>query len=225
MIAACAGEPSPIPTPTTAPPVRVVTTASAQPFVRAITDRALTGPAPFSIMLAASQAELLAAAQESAIGITLFAPDGAGLWATPLGKEPVAVIVNPANSIEGMTLAQLQDIYAGRDTMWAAAAREDGDDSRLFFEAVALRGLRPAATIGLAPSPEAMITFASTTPNGIGYLPLRWADERVKPIALDGLAPTDEGYPLIALVVAVSKTEPGGPARDWLVNVQSGDGK
>jgi phosphate transport system substrate-binding protein len=203
----------------------VVTTLSAQPFVREITDRALTGPTPFSITLAASQAEALAAAHESAIGIMLFIPDGTGLWATPLGEEPIAVIVNQASPIDGLTLAQLQDIYAGRDTMWAAAAREDGDDSRLFFEAVALRGLRPAATISLAPSPEAMIRFVSETPNALGYLPLGWADERVKVIAIDGLAPTDEGYPLIALVVAVSKSEPGGPARDWLINVQSGGGK
>ena len=225
LIAACASEPGPIPTPTVTPPVRVVTTASAQPFTREITDRSLTGPTPFSITLAASQAEAVAAAQDSAIGITLFVPDEMVLWATPLGEEPIAVIVNSASTIDGLTLAQLQDIYAGRDTMWAAAVREEGDDSRLFFESVALRGLKPAATISVAPSPEAMIRFVGNTSNGIGYLPLRWADKRVKAIAIDGIAPTDEGYFLTAWVVAVAKSEPSGPAREWLVNAQSGGGK
>lgn len=210
--------------PTPAPSVRVATTASAAPFVRAATDRNTTGPTPFVITLSASNPDLLAsAAKESIIGVTLFLPDGASLWATPLGAEPIAVIVNAASPTDELSMGQVQDIYAGRNAAWAAAAREDGDDSRLYFESVALRGLRPAATINVAPSPEAMLKFVSSTPNGIGYLPLRWVDESVKPIAIDGKRPDEEGYPLIALVVAVAKEEPTGPAREWLVKVQSGE--
>ncbi len=216
-----------ISTPTAAPPVRVATTASAAPFVRAATDRATTGPAPFTIALSPSNPDLLAsvAQDNSVIGVTLFLPDGASVWATPLGAEPIAVIVNPASLTDGLSLGQVEDIYAGRDTTWVAAAREEGDDSRLFFESAALRGLRPAAAVRVAPSPEAMLKFVGANANGIGYLPLSWVDESVRPLAIDGLRPGEEGYPLVALVVAVAQEEPAGPAREWLVKVQSGEGK
>ena len=205
--------------------MRVVTSHSAQPFTRAATERSLTGPTPFIIVVAATHAEVIAAAQESSIGITLFAPEGAGLWVTPLGEEPLAVIVNKGDQIDDLSLGQLQDIYAGRDPTRAAAIREEGDDSRLFFESAVLRGVRPAATLRLTPSPEAMIKFVGETPNAIGYLPLRWVNDSVKMVKVDGNAPGDEGYALTALTVAIAKTEPGGPARDWLGKVQSAENR
>jgi hypothetical protein len=220
VLAACGTVP--VVTPTSPAPVRVVTTVSAAPFLRALAGRAPAGPASIVIALSPSHADLLQAASgdEALLGLTLFLPDGAAVWATAVGSEPVAVIVNPANGTAELSLGQVQDIYAGRNTQWAAAAREDGDDSRLYFESAALRGLRPAASLNVAPSPEAMLKFVGETPNGIGYLPLHWVDERVKTVALDGTRPGEAGYPLTALVVAVAKAEPAGAAREWLVRVQ-----
>lgn len=212
--------PAAIPTPTLTPPVQVMTTASAQPFLREVTDRSLTGPAPFIITLAAQPDLLAAAAEGPAIGITLYLPEGTGLWATPLGAEPIAVIVNPASPVGDLTLRQLEAIYTGRDPAWAPAAREEGDDSRQFFEAAALRGLRPAATTRLVTSPQAMLQFVAGTANGLGYLPSRWVDTSVRPVRVEGALPADAGYPLTALVVAVARREPAGPARDWLGNIQ-----
>jgi DNA-binding transcriptional LysR family regulator len=220
-LVACSGSET-IPTPTAIPPVRVVTTASAQPFVQAATDRAFTGPAPFIINLAALPDLINTAKGEPVVGITLYLPEGTGLWATPLGNEPIAIIVNQASPAQALTLKQLADIYTGHDPAWVAAAREDGDDSRLFFESVALQGLRPAATTRLTTTPEAMRQFVSTTPNGLGYLPLRWVDATLRIVPIEGKLPSEAGYPLTALVVAVAQTEPSGPARTWLGNLQKG---
>ncbi len=221
LIAACEAEA--IPTPTAEPPVRVATTASAQSFLRGATDRALTGMTPF-LITAASQLEILnRAAQEPIIGVTLYLPEGTTLWATPLGVEPIVVIANPNNPAIELSLGQLQAIYTGRDTTWVAAAREEGDDSRLFFELAALQGLQPAATLRVAPSPQAMLDFVSSTPNGLGYLPLHWVNEAnaVRIMSIDGKQPNDEAYALRTWVVAVAKQEPTGPAREWLGRVQS----
>ena len=224
LIAGCGGS---IPaTPTPAPPVRVVTTASASPFVRGATDRTVTGTTPFVITLAASNPDLMAAVtREPVIGITLYFPPESALWATPLGEESIAVVVNPAGTIHELTLSQVQDIYAGRAPEWAAAVREEGDDSRLAFEAMALRGVKPAATTIVAPSPEAMLNFVASTPNGIGYLPLRWVTDDVKAVAVDSRLPTDPEYRLKALIVAVAQQEPSAAAREWLAKVQSGGEK
>jgi hypothetical protein len=211
-----------VPTPTAIPPVRVVTTASAQPFTQAATDRTLTGPAPFIITLAALPDLITTAKGEPVVGITLYLPEGTGLWATPLGNEPIAIIVNPASTATGLSLKQLEDIYTGHDPNWVAAAREEGDDSRLFFESVALQGLRPVATTRLVTTPQAMREFVSSTLNGLGYLPLRWVDASVHTLPIEGKLPSEVGYPLTALVVAVAQAEPSGPARQWLGNLQKG---
>jgi len=209
-------------TPTVTPPVRVVTTLSAQPFVRAATDRSVTGPTSFVITVAASQPDLLdSVSHESVVGVTLYIPNGTSLWATPLADESIAVIVHPANAIGDLTLAQVRDAFAGRAPEWAAATREEGDDSRMAFEALALNGLKPAATTILAPSPETMLKFVSGTPNGIGFAPLRWVNETVKVVAIEGKRPGEEGYALNTLIVAVAKEEPTGAAREWLAKLQS----
>lgn len=152
------------------------------------------------------------------IGLTLFLPGESTLWGAPLGEEPIAVVVNPANTINDLTLAQVQDIFAGRVSGWSVAVREDGDDSRLAFES--LTEARPALTSLVAPSPEAMLKFVAGTPNGIGYLPLSWVTESVKAVAIDGRPPTDANYKLKALILAVTKEEPAGAAREWLGRVQ-----
>ncbi len=216
LIAACAAPP---PTLTVQPPIRVATTISAQPFTAAATDRTANPGTTFEITLAASTSDLMdQVASGGVIGITLFLPDESTLWGTPLGEEPIAVVVNPANTINDLTLAQVQDIFAGRTAGWAVAVCEDGDDSRLAFES--LTATKPALTSLVAPSPEAMLKFVAGTPNGIGYLPLRWVTESVKALTIDGRLPTDADYALKAMVVAVAKEEPGGAARDWLGRLQ-----
>lgn len=152
------------------------------------------------------------------IGITLFLPGESTLWGTPLGEEPLAVIVNPTNPANELTLAQVQDIFAGRVSGWSVAVREDRDDSRLAFES--LTETKPALTSQVAPSPEAMLRFVAETPNGIGYLPLSWVAESVKALTIDGRPPTDADYKLKALIVAVAKEEPTGAAREWLGRLQ-----
>ncbi len=197
----------------------MATTISAQPFTAAATDRTANPGTTFEIALAASTSDLMdQVASGGVIGLTLFLPGESTLWGAPLGEEPIAVVVNPANTINDLTLAQVQDVFAGRTTGWSVAVREDGDDSRLAFES--LTETKPALASRVAPSPEAMLNFVAETPNGIGYLPLRWVTESVKALTIDGRLPTADDYALKALIVAVAKEEPTGAAREWLGRVQ-----
>ena len=218
LTASCAS-----PTPIAEEKVRVGVTASTLMFARTITDRSLTRSTRFEIVVEASSSALLAeAAQEKiGVGVTLYLPENSILWATPLGEEPIAVIVHPSNNATNLTSAQLQDIYAGRSPEWAAASREEGDDSRIIFDSKALRGVKPALTAALAPSPEAMIKFVAANQKGVGYVPMSWVNDNVKTISLDGKQPTTNNYPLRALIVAVAKQEPSGRTREWLGEIQS----
>ncbi len=217
-IAACSGAA----TPTPESPVRIGAAASALPFLREATDRSITGSTPFEITIAASNSDLLAkvAGDSIDVGLTLYLPENSILWAAPLGEEKIAVVVNPANTTDDLSLLQVQDIFAGRNSEWTVAVGEDDDDTRIVFEAMALRGVKPALTAVVMPSPEAMLKFVAGTPNGIGYLPLRWVNDTVRAVMIDGRPPTADDYELKVLILAVAKEEPTGRVREWLGRVQ-----
>ncbi len=217
-IAACSGAA----TPTPESPVRIGAAASALPFLREATDRSITGSTPFEITIAASNSDLLAkvAGDSIDVGLTLYLPENSILWAAPLGEEKIAVVVNPANTTDDLSLLQVQDIFAGRNSEWTVAVGEDDDDTRIVFEAMALRGVKPALTAVVMPSPEAMLKFVAGTPNGIGYLPLRWVNDTVRAVMIDGRPPTADDYELKVLILAVAKEEPTGRVREWLGRAQ-----
>ncbi|MBI5292029.1 MAG: substrate-binding domain-containing protein [Chloroflexi bacterium] len=216
LVAGCAG---PAPKPPVAPPVQLATTASAAPFTRLIADRAVTGVAPVEITRVSSNEDLLdSAAQPGVVGLTLFFPQGTPLWATPLGNEPLAIVVHPSRDTVGLTLEAVRQIFSGQTAGWQVTVREAGDDSRAAFEA--LTETRPAPAARVMPSPEAMLNFVSQTPDAIGYLPWRWVTEAVKALPVDGKAPTASDYPLMAMAVAVARQEPTGAVRDWLAQAQ-----
>lgn len=217
LIPACG--PTPIPTRTVAPPIRVVSTLSAQPLLKAATDRTAFPGIVFEVTMTASLSDLANQVANGAVGITLYLPPDSTLWGTPLGEEPLAVVVNPADTTHEMTLAQVQDVFAGRAGGWTVAIREEGDDSRAAFES--LTATKPTLNAVVTPTPEAMNKFVANTPNSIGYLPLHWATGAVKALMIEGRAPTASDYALKASVVAVATAEPTGPARDWLGELQS----
>jgi DNA-binding transcriptional LysR family regulator len=209
--------------PTAESKVRVGATASTLMIARTLTDRTLTRATPFEIVRLTSNSALLAeAAQEKIqVGLTLALPENSILWATPLGEESLVLIAHPSQTTLNLTLAQVLDIYEGRNNNWVAATREDGDDSRSVFDAKALRGVKPSLNTALAPSPEAMLKFIASNPKGLGYVPASWLNDSVKTISLESKPYTDPNYFLRVLVVAVAKQEPSGRTREWLSEAQS----
>ncbi|MBI4315358.1 MAG: hypothetical protein HY679_05435, partial [Chloroflexi bacterium] len=121
LVAGCAG---PAPKPPVAPPVQLATTASAAPFTRLIADRAVTGAAPVEITRVSSNEDLLdSATQPGVVGLTLFFPQGAPLWATPLGNEPLAIVVHPSRDTAGLTLEAVRQIFSGQTAGWQVTVR------------------------------------------------------------------------------------------------------
>lgn len=218
FIAACTSTP-----PTAEPKVRVGATASTLMIARTITNRALTRATPFEIVIVSSNSALLAeAAQEKIqVGLTLALPENSILWATPISEETLVLIAHPTQTTLNLTLAQVLDIYEGRNNTWVAAAREDGDDSRLVFDTKVLRGVKPSLNTALAPSPEAMLKFVANNPKALGYVPSSWLNDSVKALTVEGKRHTDTNYLLRVLVVAIAKQEPQGRTREWLSEAQN----
>ena len=70
----------------------------------------------------------------------------AGLTETVLAYDGIAVIVNPANEVDDLTIAQIADIYTGKITNWSEVGgndasivligREAGSGTRDGFESI-----------------------------------------------------------------------------------------
>jgi hypothetical protein len=179
-------------------------------------------------------AELTAGRAELALTLT---PDPA-LFGTPAGYLPLSVAAHPDNPITSLTVAQAQDIFAGRVRDWSqvsaeqggilVVARAAGSPADDFFRAQLWGDPPPddaAVSPGarLAPTWGAMRELISENPHSLGYLIGPELADFVRPLPLimaDG-QPAD----FRALNVAVAAADPEGPARAFLAWVQSPAGQ
>jgi len=125
-----------------------------------------------------------------------------------IARDAIAVIVNPENPVDHLTLTQLSQIYRGEITNWSEVGGEDRPIVRLsretnsgthvyFLEAVVRLGDSSDTTIFtpdtlLLPSSEGIISEVRDNPNAIGYDGLGYVTSDVKVIALSAVATPDE---------------------------------
>lgn len=117
-----------------------------------------------------------------------------------VAKDAIAVIVNPANPIQKITLGQLSQIYKGSITNWSqlggedrpivAVSRESNSGTHVYFlEMVVRLGNNRdksifAPTVLLLPSSEGIIAEVRDNPNAIGYDGLGYISLDVKTLAV-----------------------------------------
>ena len=124
-----------------------------------------------------------------------------GLVGTVLAYDGIAVIVNPENTVEGLTVEQIAAIYKGEITNWSEVGgpdaeivligREAGSGTRGGFEEIVgvedLCQYRQELT-----STGDVITAVSQNPGAIGYASLASVKDTVKAIKVGGVAPSEE---------------------------------
>ena len=117
-----------------------------------------------------------------------------------VARDAIAVIVNPQNPIQQLTLQQVSDIYTRRVTNWSELggedrpivllSRETNSGTHVYFlESVIRLGNEEDKTIFsaetlLLPSSEGIIAEVRENPNAIGYDGLGYVTSEVKVIAL-----------------------------------------
>jgi phosphate transport system substrate-binding protein len=119
-----------------------------------------------------------------------------------VARDAIAVVIHPSNSVDGLTLRQISDIYTGKVTNWRQVGGEDrpivllsresnsgtyvyflehvvrlGEDSNLLFSPDTL----------LMPSSEGISAEVRRNPNAIGYDGLGYVtlDQKVLAVAAD----------------------------------------
>ena len=117
-----------------------------------------------------------------------------------IARDAIAVIVNPQNPVDHLTLAQLAAIYRGEINNWKEVGGEDRVIVRLsretnsgthvyFLESVVRMGSKEDKTIFsrdtlLLPSSEGIISEVRDNPNAIGYDGLGYITPEVKMLGI-----------------------------------------
>lgn len=115
--------------------------------------------------------------------------------------DGIAVVVDPANTVENLTKDQLTSIYDGSVTNWkdvggndapiVVVGREAGSGTRGAFEE--LLKLEDACKYSNElDSTGAVMAKVASTPGSIGYVSLDVLDDTVKAVKLDGAESTEE---------------------------------
>lgn len=123
------------------------------------------------------------------------------LDATVVGLDGIALVVNPANKLEDITLQDLAKVYSGEITNWkelggddkaiVVIGREDGSGTRDGFESIVMGDKEPKYAQELE-STGSVINAVATTDGAIGYASLANVDETVKALKVGDVEATEE---------------------------------
>ena len=123
------------------------------------------------------------------------------LDATVVGLDGIALVVNPANKLEDISLEDLAKVYSGEITNWkelggddkaiVVIGREDGSGTRDGFESIVMGDKEPKYAQELE-STGSVINAVATTDGAIGYASLANVDETVKALKVGVIEATEE---------------------------------
>ncbi len=145
----------------------------------------------------------------------------AGLKETVLAYDGIAMVVNPANKVNDLTIEQIKDIYTGVITNWKEVGGEDkeivligreaGSGTRDGFESITATKDECKYRQELTSTGDVIASVASN-PNAIGYASLASIKDSVKALTVDGVNPTeatvkDGSYKIQRPFVLVTKTD------------------
>ena len=124
-----------------------------------------------------------------------------GLVGTVLAYDGIAVIVNPANTVEDLNIETIAKIYTGEITNWSEVGgadaeivlvgREAGSGTRSGFEELTETVDKCKYRQELTSTGD-VITAVAQNPDAIGYASLASVKDSVKALKVAGVAPTEE---------------------------------
>ena len=161
-----------------------------------------------------------------------------GAEGTAIAYDGIAVILNPANKVSNLTLAQLKDIYTGKITNWkevggsdstiVVVSREDGSGTRdAFQEIVGYKSSELIADATITDASGNLKTTVAQNKNAIGFVSFSYVDDTVSAVQIEGVKPEaelakDGTYKLSRPFLVVTKkdtlTESGQKLIDFILS-------
>lgn len=164
-----------------------------------------------------------------------------------IALDGIAVIVNPRNSVNRLSLSQLKAIYTGRITNWkqlggpdmaiVPISRDSSSGTFEVFSTIALGGARVTPDALLQASNGAVADIVSRTPGAVGYVGIGYLSSRVKAIQVrtedpdssyvtPSYASVQSGkYPMARELFVFTNGSPAGAVLEFIDFMMSPDGQ
>jgi phosphate transport system substrate-binding protein len=217
-----------------------------QPFAEKLAERYLAAHPGVAINVQGGgsavgiQAALSGAAQIGMADLVQLPEEARSLTATAVARDGIAIVVNPANPVSGITSAQARDIFTGRIANWKelggpdakirVICREEGSGTRRSFDQLVLGGDHVSADALFQNSNGTCREAVSSDPNSIGYVSIGLVSEKVKALLWNGIAAANANvrngsYPLARPIYFLTRGEPAPHVRQFIDYVLSAEGQ
>ncbi|MDB6093190.1 MAG: phosphate binding protein [Verrucomicrobia bacterium] len=166
---------------------------------------------------------------------------GVSMKPTIVAFDGIAVVINAANPITGLTRRQVEQIFAGDVTDWSAVGggagkislytRNTASGTYSDFKALAMKNRDYASSSQKMAGNEQIVAEVAKNPNGVGYVGLAYMNESgTKVAAIDGSIPSKESvltkkYPFARPTFFYTNGEPTGEAQKFIEFTLSDEGK
>lgn len=136
----------------------------------------------------------------------IFAEEKQGIDSKKLVDHKVAVVgmapvVNKDANVKNLTMAEVKQIFTGKITNWKEVGGKDekitvvnrakGSGTRATFEAAVLKG-EEAVKSQEQDSNGTVQKIVESTPGAVSYLAFSYINDKIQPISIDNVKPTDE---------------------------------
>ena len=157
---------------------------------------------------------------------------GVDLKETIVAYDGIAVIVNTANSIKGLTRKQVEQIFTGEITDWSAVGgsggkisvytRNTSSGTYAEFKELAMKKRDYAPDSQKLAGNEQIAQEVGKNPNGVGYVGLAYTKASgIRVVPIDGASPSKESvlaksYPYARPTFFYTNGEPTGVVKEFI---------
>jgi phosphate transport system substrate-binding protein len=185
------------------------------------------------------QSAISGAAQIGMADLVVLPEEAKVLTATVVARDGIAIVVNPQNSITGLSTAQVRDIFNGTIGNWKAVggadapitvvSREAGSGTRSSFEQI-LADVTLTRDALIQDSNGTIRETVANDANAIGYLSHGLLNAKIKALKVDGEDCSNETiatgkYNLVRPVFLLVKGAPQGEIKAFIDYVLSDVGQ
>ncbi|MCK4655004.1 MAG: phosphate ABC transporter substrate-binding protein [Candidatus Cloacimonetes bacterium] len=165
---------------------------------------------------------------------------GINIYENIIANDGIAVIINPENNIDNLTMEQLKDVFTGKIQNWkeiggsnrpiVVVSRDVSSGTYEVFNKLVLKGSRNKTDALMLASNNTVSTIVSNTPGAIGYVGLGYITDKVKALKINNVEPSKKTvqsneYQISRTLNMYTKGKPKGLVKQYIDFILSPEGQ
>ncbi len=157
-----------------------------------------------------------------------------------IAKDGIAAVVYSDNSVSGLTISQMKDIYSGKIANWkelggsnmaiVVISRDVSSGTFEVFKKKVLKGARVKSSALMLASNKAVASTVAQTPGAIGYVGLGYLTGKIKALKIEGIMPSvktvnNGRYKIARPLFMYTDGKPKGEVKKFIKFIQSSEGQ